>query len=76
MLRAVERALDIGIVGYGTAGQAAAVFLSRGGHRVRVFERAPALGPVNCGSATIARAAWLACCQSDICLTKTGAVTA
>ena len=42
-------ALDIGIVGYGTAGQAAALFLSRAGHRLRVFERAPALGPVGAG---------------------------
>jgi len=45
----VERALDIGIVGYGTAGQAAAVFLSCAGHRVQVFERAPVLGPVGAG---------------------------
>jgi len=45
----VRGALDIGIVGYGTAGQAAALFLSRAGHRLRVFERAPALGPVGAG---------------------------
>ena len=45
----VRSALDIGIVGYGTAGQAAALFLSRAGHRLRVFERAPALGPVGAG---------------------------
>jgi 2-polyprenyl-6-methoxyphenol hydroxylase-like FAD-dependent oxidoreductase len=43
------RALDIGIVGYGTAGQAAALFLSRAGHRLRIFERAPKLGPVGAG---------------------------
>ncbi|MDR7067279.1 2-polyprenyl-6-methoxyphenol hydroxylase-like FAD-dependent oxidoreductase [Pseudoxanthomonas japonensis] len=41
--------LHIAIVGYGTAGQAAALLLSRDGHRVEVFERAPALGPVGAG---------------------------
>lgn len=41
--------LDIAIVGYGTAGQAAAVFLARQGHRVRVFERSEKLGPVGAG---------------------------
>lgn len=41
--------LDIAIVGYGTAGQAAALFLSRQGHRLQVFERAPQLGPVGAG---------------------------
>jgi 2-polyprenyl-6-methoxyphenol hydroxylase-like FAD-dependent oxidoreductase len=45
----VRGTLDIGIVGYGTAGQAAALFLSRAGHRPHVFERAPALGPVGAG---------------------------
>lgn len=40
---------DIAIVGYGTAGQAAAVLLARDGHRVQVFERAPVLGPVGAG---------------------------
>ena len=40
---------DIAIVGYGTAGQAAAVLLARDGHRVQVFERAPELGPVGAG---------------------------
>lgn len=43
------RALDIAIVGYGTAGQAAAVLLSRDGHRVEVFEQAPQPGPVGAG---------------------------
>ena len=38
--------LRIGIVGYGTAGQAAALLLTRDGHHVEVFERAPVLGPV------------------------------
>ncbi|GAB1594967.1 FAD-dependent oxidoreductase [Lysobacter claricitrinus] len=41
--------LRIAIVGYGTGGQAAAVLLSRDGHRVEVFERAPQLGPVGAG---------------------------
>lgn len=41
--------LRIGIVGCGTAGQAAALFLARQGHRVTVFEQAPALGPVGAG---------------------------
>lgn len=40
---------DIAIVGYGTAGQAAAVYLARLGHRVRVFERSGKLGPVGAG---------------------------
>jgi 2-polyprenyl-6-methoxyphenol hydroxylase-like FAD-dependent oxidoreductase len=41
--------LHVAIVGYGTAGQAAAVLLSRDGHRVEVFERAPQPGPVGAG---------------------------
>lgn len=41
--------LDIAIIGYGTAGQSAAVLLARDGHRVRVFERAPVFGPVGSG---------------------------
>ena len=43
------RALHIAIVGYGTAGQAAAILLSRDGHRIEVFERAAQLGPVGAG---------------------------
>jgi 2-polyprenyl-6-methoxyphenol hydroxylase-like FAD-dependent oxidoreductase len=43
------RVLHIAIVGYGTAGQAAAILLSRDGHRVEVFEQAPELGPVGAG---------------------------
>jgi 2-polyprenyl-6-methoxyphenol hydroxylase-like FAD-dependent oxidoreductase len=43
------RALSIGIVGYGTAGQAAALFLSRAGNQVSIFERSPTLGPVGAG---------------------------
>jgi 2-polyprenyl-6-methoxyphenol hydroxylase-like FAD-dependent oxidoreductase len=39
----------IAIVGYGSAGQAAAVLLSRDGHHVEVFERVPQPGPVGAG---------------------------
>ena len=42
-------ALDIAIIGYGTAGQALALLLSRDGHRVQVFERAAQPGPVGAG---------------------------
>jgi 2-polyprenyl-6-methoxyphenol hydroxylase-like FAD-dependent oxidoreductase len=41
--------LRIAIVGYGTAGQAAALFLSAQGHRLSIFEQAPVLGPVGAG---------------------------
>jgi len=41
--------LRIAIVGYGTAGQAAAIALSRDGHRIEVFEQAEVLGPVGAG---------------------------
>ncbi|MCD9028428.1 FAD-dependent monooxygenase [Luteimonas sp. BDR2-5] len=44
-----QRPLRVAIVGYGTAGQAAAVLLGRDGHAVEVFERAPAPGPVGAG---------------------------
>lgn len=43
------KALHIAIIGYGTAGQAAALLLSRDGHHVEVFERAPEPGPVGAG---------------------------
>ena len=33
------RALDVGVIGGGTAGSAAAIFLARAGHRVTVYER-------------------------------------
>ncbi len=45
----MSRSLDIAIVGYGTAGQALAVLLSRDGHRVQVFEQAATPGPVGAG---------------------------
>lgn len=41
--------LHIAIVGYGSAGQAAALALARDGHRVEVFEQAPVLQPVGAG---------------------------
>lgn len=41
--------LRIAIVGYGTAGQAAAALLARDGHRTEVFERVPNPGPVGAG---------------------------
>jgi 2-polyprenyl-6-methoxyphenol hydroxylase-like FAD-dependent oxidoreductase len=41
--------LDVAIVGYGSAGQAAALLLSRQGHRVSVFEQSAAPGPVGAG---------------------------
>lgn len=40
---------DVGIVGAGTAGNAAAIFLARDGHRVTIYERAPTPGPVGAG---------------------------
>ena len=45
----MKHPLHVGIVGYGTAGQAAAVLLARDGHRVEVFEQAPQPGPVGAG---------------------------
>ncbi len=39
----------VAIVGFGTAGQAAAVLLSRDGHEVEVFEQTRLLGPVGAG---------------------------
>jgi len=33
------RALDVGVIGGGTAGSAAAIFLARAGHRVTLYER-------------------------------------
>lgn len=41
--------LDVAVVGCGTAGPAAALLLSRAGHRVQVLERAPEPGPVGAG---------------------------
>lgn len=41
--------LRIAIVGYGTAGQAAAVMLHAQGHALTVFEQAPVLRPIGAG---------------------------
>lgn len=41
--------LRVAIVGYGTAGQAAAIFLHTQGHALTVFEQAPAPGPIGAG---------------------------
>ena len=41
--------MRIAIVGYGTAGQAAAILLAEDGHQLDVFERAPGLGPIGAG---------------------------
>lgn len=45
----MDAALDVAIVGAGTAGSAAALFLARAGHRVTVYERVAAPGPVGAG---------------------------
>ena len=41
--------MHIAIVGYGTAGQAAAIFLARDGHEIDLFEQSPELKPVGAG---------------------------
>jgi 2-polyprenyl-6-methoxyphenol hydroxylase-like FAD-dependent oxidoreductase len=41
--------MRVAITGYGTAGQAAAIFLARAGHDVEIFERSPELRPVGAG---------------------------
>ena len=43
------QSLRVGVVGAGTAGAAAAIFLARAGHTVTVFERVAAPGPVGAG---------------------------
>jgi 2-polyprenyl-6-methoxyphenol hydroxylase-like FAD-dependent oxidoreductase len=45
----MSSSLDIGIVGAGTAGSAAALFLARAGHRVTLYERVEHPGPVGAG---------------------------
>jgi len=45
----VSKTSRIGIVGYGTGGQAAALLLGSDGHTVEVFEQTPVLGPVGAG---------------------------
>ncbi len=41
--------LDVGVVGSGTAGSAAALFLAAAGHRVTLYERVPDPQPVGAG---------------------------
>jgi 2-polyprenyl-6-methoxyphenol hydroxylase-like FAD-dependent oxidoreductase len=41
--------LDIGVIGAGTAGAAAAIFLARAGHEVTVYERVPDPKPIGAG---------------------------
>ena len=41
--------LEVGIIGAGTAGSAAALFLARAGHKVTVYERVPEPSPVGAG---------------------------
>jgi len=41
--------LRIAVIGYGTAGQAFAILLTRDGHEVEIFERVPTPGPVGAG---------------------------
>ena len=60
----------IAIVGYGSAGQALALLLSADGHRVEVFERAPAPGPVGAGfllQPTGLRVLWELGLMADAC---------
>ncbi len=45
----MSRRLCIAIVGYGTAGQAARLYLQRAGHDIEHFEQAPRLEPVGAG---------------------------
>lgn len=45
----MTKTMDIAVIGYGTAGQAAARLLARQGHRLEVFERAPQPRPVGAG---------------------------
>jgi 2-polyprenyl-6-methoxyphenol hydroxylase-like FAD-dependent oxidoreductase len=45
----VKERLRIAIVGYGTAGQAAALFLAAQGHTLSVYEQAPMPGPAGAG---------------------------
>lgn len=45
----MRRRLSIAIVGYGTAGQAARLYLQRAGHEIEQFEQAPRLEPVGAG---------------------------
>ncbi|HRE90958.1 MAG TPA: FAD-dependent oxidoreductase, partial [Myxococcota bacterium] len=54
--------LDIGVVGAGFAGLCAATLLGRAGHRVTLYERAEAPGPV--GAAIVLQPSGLAVLQA------------
>lgn len=45
----MKERLRIAVIGYGTAGQALSILLSRDGHEVEIFERVPTPGPVGAG---------------------------
>ena len=45
----MKERLRIAVIGYGTAGQAVSILLTRDGHEVEIFERVPAPGPVGAG---------------------------
>jgi 2-polyprenyl-6-methoxyphenol hydroxylase-like FAD-dependent oxidoreductase len=45
----VHRVLDVGVIGCGTAGAAAALLLARGGHAVTLYERVPEPTAVGAG---------------------------
>ncbi len=45
----MKTAIDVGVVGAGTAGTAVALLLARDGHRVTIYERVPEPGPVGAG---------------------------
>lgn len=45
----MQSPIDVGVVGAGTAGTAAALLLARAGHRVTIYERVAAPGPVGAG---------------------------
>jgi 2-polyprenyl-6-methoxyphenol hydroxylase-like FAD-dependent oxidoreductase len=45
----VHRPLDVGVIGCGTAGAAASLFLARAGHAVTLYERVAEPGPVGAG---------------------------
>lgn len=45
----MKERLRIAVIGYGTAGQALSILLSRDGHEVEIFERVPSPGPVGAG---------------------------
>ena len=53
-----DRELDVGVVGAGFAGMAAALFLAKDGHRVTLYERAAKPGPV--GAAIVLQPSGLA----------------